>query len=517
MKASPAVDVRHGQMPGGITPEENKAQSLRTPIRQAPVPPQLLIPVTQPAWMEPELLVEPGQAVLKGQLIARSRQPGGIAVHASSSGIITKIGQHGVPNVSGLPETCVHLDTDGRDQWLDHKGNMDFASLQPADLLHLIAASGISGLGGAGFPAHVKLLHTPGAIHTLIINACECEPFISADEALMRERAGDIMAGIGILLQILRPRHCLIGIEDNKPQALAALAAVLDDERIEICRVPGRYPSGAERQLIALLTGEEIATGILPVERGILCQNVGTAHAIKRAICHGEPLISRVTTITGAALSDPGNFEIRIGTPIHNLLNLCGLNRQALSRLIMGGPLMGTELAGDELPLIKTSNCIIATTEAELPCPPPAQPCIRCGLCADVCPVRLLPQQLYWFARSREHHRATAHNLFDCIECGACAWVCPSSIPLVQYYRAAKGEIRAEQDLHARAEQARQRYESHQQRQAEEQARQEQRRRERAALAGGKARSGDAAQNKIQAALERVKARKTARPNEDKQ
>lgn len=501
---------------GGIHPPENKAQSTSLPIEQAPLPGRLVIQVSQPGFREPELLVMKGDQVRKGQVIARGKQSMGVVYHASSSGTVEDISEQAVPNASGIPDLCVTIQTDGRDEWIDHQGCADPGVLQPQELLERIADAGINGLGGAGFPTHIKLNHQDNHIRTLIINACECEPFITADDMLMRERAGEILQGIRLLMQLVAPQRCLIGIEDNKPQAIVAMQDALreEDDDIRVVTVPTRYPSGSEKQLIHLLTGLEIASGSLPAQQGILCQNVGTAWAIARAIHHGEPLISRITTCTGAALSTPRNLEVLIGTPMDTLMTHCGIDREQCSRFIMGGSLMGVNLDRDDVPVLKISNCIIATTEAELPLPGPAQACIRCGMCADACPVSLLPQQLYWFARSREHDKAREHNLFDCIECGACAWVCPSNIPLVQYYRAAKGEIRDEMAKHQRAEMSQKRYEFHQERVAREKARQEQRRRERAVQArkkhpadGGKPAD---AQATIQGALARVKAKKAS-------
>lgn len=501
---------------GGIHPPENKAQSTSLPIEQAPLPERLVIQVSQPGYREPELLVMKGDQVRKGQVIARGKQSMGVVYHASSSGTVIDISEQAVPNASGIPDLCVTIETDGRDEWIDHQGCKDPTALDPQDLLERIADAGINGLGGAGFPTHIKLNHQDNRIRTLIINACECEPYITADDMLMRERAGEILQGVRLLMQLVSPQRCLIGIEDNKPQAIAAMQDALReaDDSIHVVTVPTKYPSGAEKQLIHLLTGLEIPSGSLPAQQGILCQNVGTAWAIARAIHHGEPLVSRITTCTGAALATPRNLEVLIGTPMNTLMAHCGIDREQCSRFIMGGSLMGVNLDRDDVPVLKISNCIIATTGAELPLPGPAQACIRCGMCAEACPVSLLPQQLYWFARSREHDKAREHNLFDCIECGACAYVCPSNIPLVQYYRAAKGEIRDEMAKHQRAEMSQKRYEFHQERVAREKARQEQRRRERAALARknratteGKAAD---AQATIQGALERVKAKKAA-------
>ena len=521
-------------IPGGIHPEENKVQSLTKPIQAAIVPETLVIPVSQPGFQEPEILVSLGDKVLKGQLIARGKQKFGLSCHASSSGTVTAIEERAVPNPSGLAELCISIKTDGLDQWLKHSGQQDFLSLNAEQILKLIADSGISGLGGAGFPTHIKLDND--AIDTLIINACECEPFITADDALMRERAHDIIIGIQILLHILKPKQCLIGIEDNKPEAFAALDRANKDPRINIVSIPTKYPSGAEKQLIQLLTGKEIPSGSLTIHAGILCQNIASVHAIARAVCHGEPLISRITTLTGAALQSPCNQEVLIGTPISTLLSAQGINTDQLSELIMGGPMMGIKLPSTDLPVVKISNCLIATTKQELPPAPPAQACIRCGLCADACPVNLLPQQLYWFARSKEHEKSLAHNLMDCIECGACAYVCPSNIPLVQYYRASKASIKDENEKHKRGDYSQQRFEFRELRIEKDKAIAEKRRQERAeiskknreAKAKAKAEAAkndtdekksdvDNSEDPIQAALDRVKAKKAAAQKETSQ
>lgn len=511
-------------LPRGIHPPENKRQSLVGPIRQAPLPGQLVIPLTQPGYQQPEVLVEPGQFVYKGEALARGTPNFGVTAHASTSGTIIDIREHAVPNASTLPELCAILQPDVKDEWVKLPA-LDWQQTDAATLIARIRHCGISGLGGAGFPTHTKLTGALDKVHTLVINAAECEPFITADDALMQEAAGEIVTGIRILLKILQPQRCLIGIEDNKPQAIAAMQAALDaagDARITQVVIPTQYPSGAEKQLIYILTGTEIPSGKIALQSGILCQNVGTAQAIARAVEHGEALVERVVTLTGAALQAPGNLRALIGTPIIELLQYSGVQAELLTRLIHGGPLMGLQLPHADQPILKISNCIIASTHEELPPPPPAQACIRCGYCADACPVTLLPQQLYWFARSKELEKAEAHNLMDCIECGACAYVCPSHIPLVQYYRAAKAELREDKEKHRMAEHSRERFEFHQARKEEEKRLEEQRRAERAALAKQRKEAAaagtaeDPAKAAIAAAMARVKAKKAAQDTEPK-
>jgi electron transport complex protein RnfC len=319
----------------------------------------------------------------------------------------------------------------------------------------------------------------------LIINAAECEPYITADDMLMREHASEILEGVKIIQHLLKPITTLIGIEDNKPNAIRALNEALanTDIDVDLVVVPTKYPSGGERQLIQLLTGVEVPSGKIPADIGIVMQNVGTAQALHRAINHGEPLIQRIVTVTGEAVEHPGNFWALIGTPFSDLLSAADLKPGAMHRLVMGGPMMGVAAETDAIPVIKTTNCLIAATESEMPEAPAAQPCIRCGMCEQACPAQLLPQQLYWFAKGKEFEKAKNHNLFDCIECGACAYVCPSSIPLVQFYRFAKSEIRAEALEQRKADHARERFEARQARLEREAIEKAERRKARAAEA----------------------------------
>lgn len=476
---------------GGIHPPEQKRQSTGQPIRFAGLPPYLLLPLRQTTGPSARPVVATGQRVLKGELIAEAEGPGSLPLHAPTSGRITAIAEGPVPHPSGLADLCIRLEPDGEDRWRERNPRPDYRELPAEELIGLIRNQGVAGLGGAGFPTAVKLagaLKRP--IETLVINGVECEPYITADDLLMRERAGEIIEGVRILIHLLSPRECLIAVEDNKPRAIQALReACRGLDGLEIVEVPTKYPSGGERQLITLLTGREVPSGGLPADIGVLCQNVATAAAVYRAVCLDEPLISRITTLTGAALASPANLEALLGTPIGFLLDQCGLDRNRLDRLIHGGPMMGFTLDSLEVPVIKTSNCIIAATAEELPRPAPERACIRCGQCAEVCPARLLPQQLYWFARSGDLEQAERHHLPDCIECGACAYVCPSEIPLVQYYRHAKGALRQARQEQAQADRARARFEFRQQRLQREQAEKEARR-----LARTQAVAADAAQ-----------------------
>jgi electron transport complex protein RnfC len=454
---------------GGIHPAQNKLQSVSQPIAQAPLPATLVLPLNQHIGAPSDPCVAVGDKVLKGQIIARAKGFVSAPLHAPSSGTIGAIEERAIPHSSGMNALCIVINTDGKDQWIDHQGLTDYRNSSNEEIINAIREAGIAGLGGAGFPTSIKLAPRHD-IHTLIINAAECEPFITADDMLMRERADQVIQGIDIVMQLLTPQRCIIGIEDNKPEAIAALndavkAAMTSNSdtsanKIIVQPIPTKYPSGGEKQLIQVLTGNEVPHGGLPADIGLVCQNVGTVYAIKRAIIDGEPLISRITTLTGNALKSQGNFEVLIGAPIESLLEYCGYNAKKVSRLIMGGPMMGFTLNDISLPIVKVSNCILAANKKELAPPTPAQACIRCGMCEQACPAGLLPQQLYWFSRTKEHDKATAHNLFDCIECGACSYVCPSNIPLVQYYRHTKGEIKQEKADQMKSDRAKERFEA---------------------------------------------------------
>jgi electron transport complex protein RnfC len=499
---------------GGIHPPEKKRQSLRMPIQQAGIPPELTFPLSQHIGSPAEPVVAVGDRVLKGQLIAAADGFVSVPKHASTSGTITAVEKRPVAHPSGLTADCIVLASDGQDEWIEHRAAPDYRQLEKPELLKLIREAGIAGMGGAGFPAAVKLGVNPekGSIKTLIINGTECEPYITADDAMMRERAEEIIRGAEILAHIIEPEETLLGVEDNKPEGVAALQHAAHDSPVEIVVFPTKYPSGGEKQLIEILTGKQVPSGGLPADLGIVCQNIGSTVAIYRALVHGEPLISRITTVTGAALAQPQNFEVLLGTPMSFLLEKAGYDPGKNRRLVMGGPMMGFTVASADVPIVKTTNCLLAPSEDELPAPPPAQACIRCGLCEQACPASLLPQQMYWFARGKEFEKLETHKLFDCIECGACSWVCPSNIPLVQYYRASKADIRQLRQDHAKSEHSRSRFEARQERLEREALAREAQRAARKAAAEKRAReaSGNDEQDPIQAAIDRAKAKKAA-------
>ncbi len=475
---------------GGIHPAENKIQSTQEKIQPFFIPEKLILPVNQHIGAPAKPIVEIGQKVLKGQLIAQAQDFVSCNLHAPTSGIVSAIELRDIPHQSGIQGLCIELTTDGKDEWIKCKGLGNYLQADAKQLLECIQQAGISGLGGAGFPSHVKYAIPASKIDTLIINAAECEPYITADDSLMREYAQDIIAGIMILESIIEPQQTLIGIEDNKPMAIAALNTALKStsasNNIQVICIPTKYPSGGEKQLIQILTGKEVPSSGLPADIGIICQNVATAYAIFQAVVKGEPLISRITTITGNAITSPHNRHVLFGTPVDDLLENCGYKKDRINRLIMGGPMMGFSLPNSSVPIIKSSNCIIAATKKELPRTEQEQACIRCGMCTQACPAQLLPQQLYWFAKSSNIEQAQAHNIGDCIECGACSYVCPSNIPLVQYYRFAKGEIKQAQADKLKSDKAKDRFDTRTARLEREQAQKDAKRKARAEAAAKK-------------------------------
>ncbi len=426
---------------GGVHPAEHKAESNKHPISKLTMPEKLILPLRQHVGHMPKVKVKVGDYVLKGQMLAEPEGSVSAAIHAPTSGTITAISEQVIPHPSGLPDMCISLVPDNKDQW---------TALQPVDwrntdkkmLVDGLRASGIVGLGGATFPTHIKLRSNGKSnVHTLVINAAECEPYITCDDMLMREHADEILKGIEIVQYLLGAEKCIVGIEDNKLVAAGIMTkALAASSTIAVKIVPTLYPSGDARRLIHLLLGTEIPNDKRSTDVGIQVFNVATVLAIHRYFEFGEPSISRVVTMTGN-VAVPQNFEVLFGTPLHALVAAAGGAKTNTTHFIMGGPMMGFDLPNDLVPITKAANCIIAATPDLFAAPPPAMPCIRCARCADACPVNLQPQELYWFAKSDNFEKARDYNLFDCIECGCCTYVCPSDIPLVQYYRYAKSEI----------------------------------------------------------------------------
>jgi electron transport complex protein RnfC len=446
---------------GGIHPPSNKTQSTLLGIERATLPSRLIVPFHQHAGEAAKPVVQVGEKVLKGQLIG---MPDGFissAVHAPTSGTITEIGMHPVAHPSGLPNLCATLMPDGKELWVQRQA-IDYRTLSADALQQQLRMAGVVGLGGATFPSDIKLRIGRRKVNTLILNAAECEPYITCDDMLMREHALDIVMGAEILRFIVDAAEVLIAIEDNKPEANTAMHQAVKDSGMpfEVVTIPTIYPGGGAKQLIFVLTGLEVPSGTLPPDIGVQCFNVATTYSVYRALAHGEPLLSRVVTVTGN-VRQARNYQALIGTPIDELVALSE-ELPDTNGYIMGGPMMGIPLPEVRVPVVKATNCVIAASEKLFPSPPPAMPCIRCTRCAEVCPAELQPEDLYWFARGREFGKAQAFSLFDCIECGACSYVCPSHIPLVQYFRFAKSEIHAREKEKQAADSARERHEFHQ-------------------------------------------------------
>jgi Na+-translocating ferredoxin:NAD+ oxidoreductase subunit C len=508
---------------GGLKLDPRTAGPASVPISEVPVPPRLVLPLSQHVGQPAEPVVAIGERVLKGQPIARPSGYIAAKVHASSSGTVVEIADHPVPHPSGLSAPCIVIETDGRDEaWEGYEPLADYGSLNSNELRARVRAAGVVGLGGAAFPTAVKLGSGTG-LKMLILNAAECEPYICCDELLLRERPEEVLTGAQVLMRALGIGHCCIAIEADKPLAKRALQDALQamgETRIDVVSVPAVYPEGGERQLIKVLTGEEVPARGVPPDIGYLCQNVGTAAAVARAVVRGEPLISRIVTVTGEGVVRPQNLEARLGTPVAELVRACGGYTDRAAHLLMGGAMMGFPLADDSLPVIKGMNCIVVASHDEIRPRAPTMPCIRCGECAEACPAQLLPQQLYWHARAGELDRLEDYHLFDCIECGCCDVACPSQLPLTQYFRYAKTELWARDRDRARSDLARERFEARRKRiDAEQEVRQ--RRLEEKTRAADRARGDEQARKAmIDEALERVQARReqddAERPGQEK-
>ncbi|CAH1530571.1 SoxR (2Fe-2S) reducing system protein RsxC [Vibrio owensii] len=503
--------IRTGSLwdfPGGVHPAENKKQSNKTELVHAAIPSEIVLPLKQHIGKAGNLLIAVGDTVLKGQQLTASDSGFTVPVHAPTSGQITAIEPRTVAHPSGLSELCAVITPDGNDTWCEKTPVADYTQESADALIDVIRLAGISGMGGAGFPTAKKIQSGIARTEILIVNAAECEPYITADDKLMQEHADELIQGIEIVEHILKPKLTIIGIEDNKPAAIKALEQAAMNKDIVIRVIPTKYPSGGEKQLIKILTNKEVPSGAIPADIGILVQNVGSLYSIKRAVIDGEPVVNRIVTLTGKTFKQPRNVWTLLGTPVQALLDEFGYKAdKKLQRLIMGGPMMGFTLPHAQVPITKTANCILAPKRREIASDQYEMECIRCSQCAEACPASLLPQQLQWYAKSQEYEKLEELNLKDCIECGACAFVCPSEIPLVQYYRQAKAEIRTRAQEAAAAERAKLRFEEKKARMEREKAERENRFKKAAddRRKDMKASGGDDA---IAAAIARVKAQK---------
>jgi len=449
---------------GGLRLRHNKKISCETPVEKVPLATRYFVPLLQQAGQETEATVKEGQKVLKGDQLGASRQPGGGYVHAPTSGTVTAISNHPNSQPSGRDGRCVVIRPDGLDQWKTLEPVENWEHADPAVLRQKIRSCGIVGLGGAVFPTGVKVDEASSrGIHTLVLNGSECEPYISCDEMLMREKPDSIILGARILQRAVGAERTVIAIEDQMGAVNSALGEAVRRSGatdIDIVKVTTIYPEGGEKQLIKVLTGLEVPSGGRPTDLGLLCQNVATATAVARAVTEGKPLIERIVTVTGNGVRRPRNLLAQIGTPIANLIDQCGGYAPDAARLILGGPMMGYALASDANPVIKAANCILVLTGDDIRPQQPEMPCIRCGECARVCPSVLLPQELNWSIRNGVWDEVTNLGLSDCIECGCCDFVCPSHIPLTSWFRFGKSEIQVASRERQLAETARNRFEA---------------------------------------------------------
>jgi electron transport complex protein RnfC len=492
---------------GGLRLRHNKKISCGTPVEKVPLATRYFVPLLQQAGQEAEPVVREGQKILKGDLLGVSSDPAAGFVHAPTSGTVTAISNHPNSQPSGQDGRCIIIRPDGLDLWRTLEPVEDWERADPAALRNKIRSSGVVGLGGAVFPTGVKIDEASSrGIHTLVLNGSECEPYISCDEMLMREAPDSIILGARVLQRSVGAVRTVIAIEDQMGVVNSALTDAVRRSGatdIDVVKVTTIYPEGGEKQLIRVLTGLEVPSGGRPTDLGLLCQNVATATAVARAVTEDKPLIERIVTVTGNGVRQPRNLLAQIGTPVSNLIDLCGGYAPGAARLILGGPMMGYALSSDRNPVIKAANCILVLTEDDIRPPQQEMPCIRCGECARVCPSILLPQELNWSIRNGVWDDAVDLGLSDCIECGCCDFVCPSHIPLTDWFRFGKTEMRLIEKERRSAEAARQRFEAREARLALLKKDRKQRI-ENKKLALG---TGDDKQEKIAAAIERVRSR----------
>jgi electron transport complex protein RnfC len=492
---------------GGFKPQLKTPEIVRSVIQVPATAPRLIIPLLE-YWGDCSLpAVKVHDSVRRGQLIASNRHPLGVPRFASTSGIISDIADRPLGHPSGLSGPCIEIEADGEDQWVEHEPAPDYKSLNSRELLDNIYKGGVTGMGGGGFPVHSKLASAcAGPVSLLAINAVECEPLISCDEALIRNSATEIIHGVNILSRILNPGRCVVALKEDMTEAaqlLSVAASQHGEVPIEIVELPDIYPIGSEKLLIYCLTGQRLNAKTVPAASGIVCQNVASVKAVYDTVVDGRPVTSRITTIAGDNILKPANLEVRLGSPVRELLSLCSEDRGARQQLVVGGPYNGYPLIHSQAPVDSHHNCILSLT-AQLSSPVNSLPCINCGYCADVCPVQLLPQRLLQHAQGKQFQQLEKLNIDECIECGACDVVCPSLIPLTSVFRFGKGQLQLLSEKKMRADTARARFDRHQQRIQAAQAIQKQRQIQRPLKTDSDTQSAI-----IQAALERAKKKKS--------
>jgi len=425
--------------PGGLHPADNKQWTASRSIEFVPLPDELIIPLSQHIGAPAEVCVEVGALVKKGEIIGKAKGFVSVPVHASTSGEVVAVEPRLHP--SGRPLLSVVIKPDGEDDWIDPLPQGDPDKLSADELKDRLRDAGIVGMGGATFPAHVKLSPPEEKpIDTLIINGVECEPYLTADHRLMLEEPERILQGVAILRKILTVDNIYIGIEVNKPDAIALMTEKCAGTDVKVVPLEVKYPQGAEKQLILAITGREVPSGGLPMEVGVVVQNVGTTAAVADAVINGYPLIERVCTVTGSGISEQKNLRIRVGTPLQHLVDFCGGLNGDPAKLIMGGPMMGMTQLSLDVPATRGTSGLLIFGEDDIPLVEQG-PCIRCARCVKTCPAHLLPTTIAAYARLEMIDEAEEYCAMDCIECGCCSYSCPSFIPLVQSLRHAKAAI----------------------------------------------------------------------------
>lgn len=430
-------------LPGGVHPAYRKEQSSELAIQPLPLPKRLYIPLQQHVGALSVPIVAAGDTVTKGQVLCVRQGSFSATQHAPSSGRIAAIEAVVAPHASGLAQDTIVIDTDGRDAWGDLPAPIvDPFACDPREIVDRVAVSGIVGLGGAIFPAAIKLnMGQQYKLDTLLINGAECEPYLTCDDRLMREYAADVIDGARIMAHALGVRRIIVAVEENKPQAIARLAeAARAHDEIAVTGVPVRYPVGYAQHLTKIVTGRETPAEHRNADVGVVTHNVATARAVQQAVRFGRPLISRIVTVTGGAIRQPANLDVLVGTPVADLIEFCGGFGETPKQLVLGGPMMGQPLVDLTVPIVKGSAGILALSAAELS-ETRERPCIRCGRCVEVCPCGLSPLAMAALIRKDKLEAAAKLFVGDCIGCGSCSWVCPSHIPLVQYFNYANGML----------------------------------------------------------------------------
>lgn len=426
----------------GIHPEYQKGLTSGKPVIDANLPQRVVIPLSQHTGAPAKPEVNIGDEVKRGQLIGSPPSFISAPVHSSISGKVVAIADFLHP--SGRMITSIVIESDGKDEVISFKENADYMNLGADEIKAIIKDAGIVGLGGAAFPTNVKLSPPKEKlIDTVIINGAECEPFLTADHRLMVERPQEIVEGLKIIMKTLGVNKGYIGIETNKQDAIEKMKAVVSKEsNIEITPLEVKYPQGAEKMLIKAIKGREVPCRGLPMDVGVVVQNVGTALAIYEAVRYGKPLIERVLTVTGKGVKEPKNMMVRIGALLSDIVEQCGGLVDGAVKVIVGGPMMGFAQWSLDVPVVKGTSGILVLTEDEYIPSDEYFSCIRCGSCIDACPMGLNPSMLSILSEKGRYEESKEYNLFDCFECGSCAFVCPSKRPMVQFIRLAKSQVK---------------------------------------------------------------------------